>query len=110
MRNALAAFARATRASDGKGRLEATAEFYAVILERCGNRIIEETLQGLLARINFLRARSMSRPGRAKLSLQEMRKILAAIEQGDPAAAREAAADHTRQAHRAARAIYEKLD
>jgi DNA-binding GntR family transcriptional regulator len=107
MRAALAAFARATRAGDSKGRLDATAEFYAVILDRCGNRIIEETLQGLIARINFLRGRSMSRPGRAKLSLQEMKKILGAIEQGDAAAAREAAVDHTRQAHRAARAIYE---
>jgi DNA-binding GntR family transcriptional regulator len=102
MEAALAAFARAVRAGHGAARIETTARFYAAILRSCGNRIIEEMIQGLQARINFLRARSMSSPGRARFSLAEMRAIHAAIERHDADAARRAAIEHVRQAQRAA--------
>ena len=58
------------------GRLTSTSRFYEVMLQGCGNSIIRELLQGLVARINFLRSRSMSRPGRDKYSAAEMRRIL----------------------------------
>ncbi len=45
-------------------------------------------LRGLVARVTFLRDRSMSRTGRAKYSLKEMNAICDAIETGDPEAAR----------------------
>lgn len=109
MRASLLAFGKAVRAEEMQAEIAATAEFYGHILRICGNRIIEETLAGLLARINFLRERSMSQPGRSKVSLQEMKAIYAAIETGDGAAARHAAVEHVRNAQRSAIAAYESM-
>jgi DNA-binding GntR family transcriptional regulator len=75
-----------------------------VILRGCGNRIIEEMLTGLRARVNFLRERSMSMSGRSMQSLREMRDIHDAIAAGLPKRARAAASSHVRQAARAAKA------
>jgi DNA-binding GntR family transcriptional regulator len=108
MRNAIAGFRRAVRANDARGEVETTVAFYAELLRVCGNRIIEETLHTLLARINFLRGRSMSMPGRAKFSLREMKAIVDAIEAKDPAEARRAASYHVAQAHQAAHKSYEQ--
>jgi len=107
MRAALEDFAAAVAEDDTLGRLKSTARFYEVMLAGCGNQIIREMLEGLVARINFLRAHSMSRPGRAKHSGAEMRRILAAIGKRDPAAARAAAVEHVRAACAAARAVFE---
>jgi DNA-binding GntR family transcriptional regulator len=107
MAQALAAFVKADEADDAIGRLNTTSRFYDVMLRGCGNRIIGEMLQGLVARINFLRARSMSRTGRAKFSASEMRRILRAIEKKDAAGARAAAVEHVRNACAAAEAVFE---
>ena len=107
MQRALAAFVEADENDDAIGRLTSTSRFYDIMLRGCGNRIISEMLQGLVARINFLRARSMSRPGRARYSAAEMRRILRAIEKKDPAGARAAAVQHVRNACAAAKAVYE---
>lgn len=109
MQASLVAFGKAVRAHDRKAEVTSTAEFYAHILRVCGNRIIEETLVGLLARVNFLRGRSMSLPGRAKFSLQEMKAIFEAIEAGDGDAARGAAIKHVENARRSANAAYNLL-
>lgn len=106
LRATLAAFGKAVRARDMKTEVASTAEFYSHILRVCGNRIIEETLIGLLARINFLRGRSMSLPGRPKVSLQEMKAIFEAIESGNASAARSAAVRHVENAHRTAKEVY----
>jgi DNA-binding GntR family transcriptional regulator len=103
MRKALAAFTKAAESNDAMGRLEGTSQFYEVMLAGCGNRIIREMLAGLVARVNFLRARSMSRPGRARHSVTELRRILAAVVKKDAAAAGAAAADHVVAACAAAR-------
>jgi DNA-binding GntR family transcriptional regulator len=65
---ALRAFERAVAADASLDRLAATERFYSVILEGCGNPVIGELIQGLVARITFLRARSMSRSGRSRQS------------------------------------------
>jgi len=104
MRAALADFTRAM--DDPVTRLVATGQFYDIILSGCGNRIIHEVLKGLVARITFLRSRSMSQVGRAKQSAKEMRKILSAIEKGAAEEARSAAVDHVLRACAAARAVY----
>ena len=103
MRKALAVFTKATERNDALGRLEGTSQFYEVMLAGCGNRIIRELLAGLVARVNFLRARSMSRPGRARHSVTELRRILAAVEKRDAAAAGAAAVEHVVAACAAAR-------
>ena len=108
LKAALTAFAKAMAASDGEGRLGSTAEFYGHVLELCGNRIIKETLERLHARVKFLRGRSMSVPGRARMSLREMTAILDAIAAADPEAARNAAMFHVREAQGFAKLAYDK--
>jgi DNA-binding GntR family transcriptional regulator len=107
MRDALEAFSRALSRNDPIGRVRATSGFYDVMLLGCGNTVIREMLGGLVARINFLRARSMSRPGRARHSLTEMRRMWTAIAKHDSTVARRAAVEHVRAACAAARDVFE---
>lgn len=108
MRLALEIFGKAARRGEKELQVTSTAELYDVILGTCGNRIIEETLRGLHARISFLRERSMSQPGRAKFSLKEMSSICEAIERRDSDAARAAAIHHVERACAAAREAFER--
>lgn len=107
MRTALAAFGKAVRESDSAMRLSATADFYNIMQQGAGNSLIEDLLRRLMARINFLRAQSMSRTGRAKFSLREMRAIFDAISKGDSKGARKAAQLHVKNAAAAARFIFD---
>jgi DNA-binding GntR family transcriptional regulator len=102
MRQALADFEHAVRNEDSVRRLSATAEFYRIMQEAAGNNLIDELLRRLLARINMLRAQSMSRAGRAKFSFKEMRAMFQAISKGDSRAARKAAETHVKNASLAA--------
>lgn len=104
---ALRAFNAAVRTNDALGRIASTNDFYDVILRGCANPVIGEVLQGLTARINFLRFQSMAQPGRSKFSAVELRKILQAIEDKNASAAREAAVEHVKSASAAARKYYE---
>jgi len=100
-----AALVRLTSAFAGQDRRRIIAEttsFYVILLEGCGNDIISGMIQSLQARIQFLRATSMSQPGRAPGSLAEMTAIVAAIVRRDPEAAGRAAAEHVRRARDAA--------
>ena len=103
MKLALADFDRAVAMDAPIERLAATEQFYAVILRGCGNTIIGELIQSLVARITFLRARSMSRAGRSRQSAVEMWRMFDAIEKRNPDAARNAAINHVNAACIAAR-------
>ncbi|AXK80706.1 GntR family transcriptional regulator [Pseudolabrys taiwanensis] len=107
MRGALDLFAKAVRSGDSALRLSATADFYSALQQTAGNTLIDDLLRRLMARINFLRAQSMSRRDRAKSSLQEMRAIFEAIVKGDADAARRAAERHVENASLAARQAIE---
>jgi GntR family transcriptional regulator, trigonelline degradation regulator len=107
MRAALTAFEKAVRNNDGAIRLSATAEFYRILQRGSGNAVIDDLLQRLVARVNFLRAQSMSQAGRAKFSLREMRAIFQAIVDGDSRAARKAAELHVRNASAVLRTMFE---
>jgi DNA-binding GntR family transcriptional regulator len=109
MRRALRDFQRAIPKQDVECLLSSTTEFYGVMLGQCGNPVIHEMLGGLNARISFLRAHSMSRPGRSKHSLREMTQILDAVEQRDPAMAREASLQHIHRAAAAAREAFDQV-
>lgn len=108
MRLALKVFEKAGQDDDAAAQVSSTADFYAEILGACNNSIITEVLSGLLARINLLRARSMSMPGRATVSLKEMNAILDAIQSRDGEAARRAAVDHVEQAYASAKNAYKR--
>ena len=107
MKLALADFDRAVTMDAPLDRLAATERFYAVILAGCGNPVIAEVIQGLVARINFLRARSMSREGRCRQSAVEMWTMFNAIEKHRPVEARQAAITHVKAAAEAAREAYD---
>lgn len=99
----LEAFRRASISSDSANELvSTTSDFFAIILRNCGNKIIEETLTSLKARVNFLRARSMSLPGRANRSHVEMKAIYSAIKGRNARQARKAAQEHVVKARDAA--------
>jgi DNA-binding GntR family transcriptional regulator len=108
MAAALKAFAAAVRAKDASGRIKSTADFYQALQVGSGNQIIEEALQGLLSRINYLRTRSMANGERAKESLKEMAAIYEAIVARDSVAAREASRLHITNASGAAEAAFAK--
>ncbi|WP_186400298.1 GntR family transcriptional regulator [Stappia sp. P2PMeth1] len=82
----------------------ATTTFYEVMFQGCSNDILADILRGLLARVNLLRSRSMSRPGRPKESLKEMRDILSCIREGNVPGAQQAAVIHIRNARAQAKA------
>jgi GntR family transcriptional regulator, trigonelline degradation regulator len=107
MRAALTAFDKAVRNDDSAMRLSATAEFYRAMQRGSGNVVIDDLLQRLVARVNFLRAQSMSQAGRGKFSGREMRAIFQAIVDGDSRAARKAAELHVKNASIVARAMFE---
>lgn len=110
MRGALDAFDSAVEHHDWKTRISATADFYEVIIQCCGNAVMGEVLHGLLTRINFLRARTMASPGRAKHSVRELESIFAAMEKGDARAARAAAVAHVKAAQAEARDVYKSMN
>lgn len=106
MRQALDAFDRAVKTRNAMCWVTHTQAFYEVLHAACANRIIKEILEGLSARISFLRSRSMSQPGRAIHSGAEMRRMLEAIERHDSRAARAAALEHVKRAREAAQEVY----
>jgi GntR family transcriptional regulator, trigonelline degradation regulator len=99
-------FGEAVAKHDEYQRVEATTQFYSTILRSCGNSVVQEVLLGLLARINFLRAQSMSNPGRSKKSHVEMKAILDAIKLRNPQQARLAAQAHVEKAKESARIVF----
>ncbi len=109
MRKSLHDFEQALPAYDVSILVASTAEFYAVLLRACGNPVIAEIIGGLTARISFLRAKSMSRRGRAHQSLVELTAILAAIEARNAHDARRACAIHVQNAMMAAGAAFMEM-
>ena len=103
LEKSLSAFADAASSNDSLARVTTAADFYSIILANCGNPILEEIHRGLVARISFFRARSMSLEGRAQSSLAEMTEIYEAIAAGDEKAARKASKKHILKAKAAAK-------
>jgi DNA-binding GntR family transcriptional regulator len=107
LRKALDDLDRAVSKRDPIERLRAKGAIYDVILFGCRNELIRELLEGLFARITFLRGRSMSRPGRIAHTQRELRRMYLAILKRKPEAARRAAVEHVRAACRAAQEVFE---
>jgi len=103
LEKSLSAFEDAACSNDSLARVTTAADFYSIILANCGNPILEEIHRGLVARISFFRARSMSLKGRAQSSLAEMTEIYEAIAAGDEKAARKASKRHILKAKSAAK-------
>ncbi len=98
MTQALAEFGQAVRSRDAFARLHHTDRFYHAVFRAAGNGVLVEVLDGLQARINYLRYRSMSSPDRAESSLKEMNDILKAIRDRSGERAAKAARRHVERA------------
>lgn len=106
MEKALHDFDSCLKTDDRRSEVETTQRFYEALLASSGNKIIEEILMTLLARISILRAHSMSAPGRATKSSAEMWAILEAIKRRDPAEAQAAAIQHVMNACASAKSVF----
>lgn len=109
MRVALLAFDTAVSRGSLPDQIAATGEFYKTILNGCRNEIIAQIIEGLLARINMLRLRSMSMSGRSRFSAMEMWRIFEAISAGDVEEARVAAREHVESAKTSAKRYMDGL-
>jgi DNA-binding GntR family transcriptional regulator len=78
--------------------LAAKTEFYAALMEGCGNIFVERFLKMLLNRVTVLRTTSMTQANRIGHSLHEIGTILIAIESGDEDGAEQACVQHIKNA------------
>jgi DNA-binding GntR family transcriptional regulator len=83
---------------DRSDLLAAKMEFYAALLEGCGNIFVQRFLNMLLNRVTVLRMTSMTQKNRIGKSLTEIERILNAIEAGDEVAAEAACVQHIQNA------------
>jgi len=78
--------------------LKGTYDFYETLFECAQKRVAWGIVKPLNARINHLRAMTISTPARGMAAIAEMRRIVAAIDKGDADAAYAASMDHVRVA------------
>ena len=95
--------------ADGTSRdvLKATTDFYQLLFTIAGKSVGWQLVQGLNARINYLRAMTISRPNRSVDADAEMVRIIEAIARRDGRAAAEASFDHVETVKRLAIAMIE---
>jgi len=105
---AMTALERAFAAADVHEILKATTTYYDVVLSGCGNHVIRRLIGLLQARVTFLRATSISQPGRAPESLAEMQSLTAALKSGDAGRAEAASTAHIDRATEALLAALEE--
>jgi DNA-binding GntR family transcriptional regulator len=85
---------------DAHAMLAAKRRFYDALFAGAGNQTIADIVAGLQARVNVLRATSLAEPGRPAQTVEEVRAIVEAIEDGDADRAAAASAHHVQQAAR----------
>jgi len=81
-------------AGNSRGVLKATTDFYEILFKIAGKSVAWNVVQSLNARINHLRAMTISTPGRSRNAIAEMRVIVAAIGRHDVEGARQASMAH----------------
>jgi DNA-binding GntR family transcriptional regulator len=84
LREQLGALKKPEAAASLHGLLLAKAGFYSVLLEGCGNRVINQTLKQLNNRMVLYKRMSLSVPGRLPQAIKELEAIVSAIEARDP--------------------------
>lgn len=76
-------------------------EFYETILAGCGSKVIYDMARQLLTRVQYLRYRSMTAPGRLDDGMSEWDQLMEAISKRDEKGAAKAMANHLEKARRA---------
>jgi DNA-binding GntR family transcriptional regulator len=92
----------AYRARDLDTIVEAKRRFYEILIGGSGNSMLASVLNKMNARITMLRRVSLASPERWQSSIREIRAVLKAIKQRDPAAAFAASQRHIEQAAKVA--------
>ena len=91
---------------NSQAMLEAKRHFYDALFEGAANGTIQSLVESLQARVTVLRAASLSQPGRAAQTVEEVRAIVEALEQRDGDAAAAACVHHVNEA---ARTVFEAM-
>lgn len=86
------------RTTDTKELLDAKENFYRVLIAGARSEVLEQTLNGIKARVRALRSRSLSRPGRAVETAAELHAVVEAIADGNAVLASALCAQHVRVA------------
>lgn len=95
-------FGEAAEAEDRHKLLSSMSLFYDILLRGAGNPVLQSVVRQLMARVAFLRSKSLSEPGRLKFSVAEIQELSDAILARDVARAEKAAANHVAMAREAA--------
>ena len=95
-------FGEAAKAEDRHGLLTSMSQFYDTLLRGAGNPVLQSVVRQLMARVAFLRSKSLSEPGRLKFSVAEIQELSDAILARDIKRAEKAAASHVAMAREAA--------
>jgi DNA-binding GntR family transcriptional regulator len=91
---------------NSQAMLEAKRHFYDALFEGAANGTIQSLVESLQARVTVLRAASLSQPGRAAQTVEEVRAIVVALERRDADAAAAACVHHVNEA---ARTVFEAM-
>ena len=105
LEEALKRIRAAYAASDMRGVLTETTEFYRALFEGAGNAIALGIVTSLTVRINHLRSLTINTERRNVEGPRQMDLVIAAIRKGDRASAAAAAATHVANASRIALAL-----
>jgi DNA-binding GntR family transcriptional regulator len=82
--------------SETQSRLRAKDDFYQIVFEGARSTVLAQTLQAMQGRIRLLRVTSLATPGRPEASLEEIRRLVEAIERRDLDEVAAAATAHVR--------------
>jgi DNA-binding GntR family transcriptional regulator len=85
-------------ATDIRTILNAKDEFYRVLIAGAQSTTLQQLIEGIQARVQVLRATSLSEAGRAFESVEELRAIVRAVAERDAALAAELTGNHVRKA------------
>ena len=101
LRGSVASYAAvARRTTDILALLSAKESFYEVLIKGARSHALQQLLESIKARVQTLRATSLSRPGRAAETVREMEGIVDAIAERDASRAAHLCAEHVRAAAR----------
>lgn len=102
IKQAIDGFAAAADAGDHPALLSSMGQFYNTLAEGARNTVLHGMLRQLVARIAFLRNKSLSEPGRLAVSVSEMRELADAIVARDTERAQRATVHHVNSAQESA--------
>ncbi|MBU3593426.1 GntR family transcriptional regulator [Polynucleobacter sp. 71A-WALBACH] len=96
--NAIKKLNEAATIGERQPLVDAKSHVYNIILDGCGNKLVSESLNKLLDRVNILRGTSLLQPDRLGQSLKEIDQMFKAIKNRDYEQSKALAYDHIQKA------------